>query len=93
LHHARTVPGRRTGGKSATLRHRNWLVKKLLVEPINRINVNSTFPMATAAQVHRSLQGASFTKAQQCVGTQHMLRQCRPVSIWVSKLTDAGCLA
>jgi len=26
-------------------------------------------------------------------GLQHSLQQCRRASIWVNKLTDAGCLA
>lgn len=49
--------------------------------------------MATANTVHRSFAGASFTKASMCFGLQQSLQQCPRVSIWVKKLTDAGCLA
>jgi hypothetical protein len=48
--------------------------------------------MVPATPVHRSLRGASFTKATLSLGMQHSLPQCCRVSIWV-KLTDAGCLA
>jgi len=48
--------------------------------------------MAPATPVHRTL-GASLTKAVMCFGQQQSLQQCPRTSIWVKKLTDAGCLA
>ncbi|MBA3848553.1 MAG: hypothetical protein C0502_00975 [Opitutus sp.] len=60
---------------------------------MDRCIVRIIDPMAPAHTVQRSLRGASFTKAPQCVGMQQPLQQCRRATIWVSKLTVAGCLA
>jgi hypothetical protein len=49
--------------------------------------------MFAAPQAPRSLRGTSFTKASTRVGMQQSLHQACCVTIWVSKLTDAGCLA
>jgi len=71
-----------------------WFQLKIfLVEPMPLCTVLSLNPMAPATQVHRPLAGTSFTKAAMGHGLQRPLQQCPRASIWVKKLTDAGCLA
>jgi hypothetical protein len=73
--------------------HSSTLDEKLLVGAHDRCIVPLVSPMIPATSVSRSLRGTSLTKASQRVGMQQSLHQCRCVSIWASKLTDAGCLA
>ncbi len=49
--------------------------------------------MAPAHQVHRSLRGASSTKAALGMGLQFPLQSCRGATLWVQKIAVAGCLA
>ncbi len=65
----------------------------VLVEPMLLCTVPHLIQMAPATQVHRPIAGTSFTKAGMGRGLQQPLQQCQRASIWVNKLTDAGCLA
>jgi len=49
--------------------------------------------MAPASKVHCHARRAALSQAVSCMGMQRQLQQSQCVAIWVTKLTDAGCLA
>jgi hypothetical protein len=76
------------------MRHNAFVLQKRLVVPMKRRIVSAISPMAAATSLTHAAAGASFTKAALVHGLQPTLQtMCPCLSIWVHKLTQAGCLA